>query len=307
MVSKQTPGGSRDAADAFTLFAQRDNLPELYSAEAVPAMFEDSTHQIWRCETADGSMMLKICQHKKLALSACWQAIEQLFGRYLPDDLGGIDAIQQQLAQYGQLPLPELLACGSQTAETPAFILTRFVGGRMLSAELLTEAMISQLATHIASLHAHELTLWGDVTHPEYDAESWPEVLLKTLVKQAGEQGIAEPWLPLVVSQIELVNPTHFAPIMLDNRWDQYLFENDNITALVDIDAFVAGPRELELILLEYQLNQEQADVFARSYQHILPLPDLSDVRLCYRFLLFLMNALGETDLDKWMQHPTRW
>ncbi len=307
MVKKQSQHGGKDAAAPFALFAQHDGLPPLSSVQAIPAMFEDSTHQIWRCETADGSMLLKICQQNNLALSSCWQVIEQLFGRYLPYELGKIDAIQQQLEQYGQLPLPELLGCASQTAETPAFMLNRFVGGRMLSAELLTEPMIAQLARHSASLHAHELTLWGDLSHPEYDAEFWPEVLLKTLVRQAGEQGIAEPWLPLVVSQIELINPTVFAPIMLDNRWDQYLFEADKITALVDIDAFVAGPRELELILLEYQLNEQQADVFARSYQETLALPELKDVRLCYRFLLFLMNALGETDLDKWMRHPVRW
>jgi hypothetical protein len=307
LVNKQTPAGSRDAADAFTLFALFDDLPELHSAEAVPAMFEDSTHQIWRCDTADGSMMLKICQHKNLAHSVCWQVIEQLFGYYLPDELGSIDAVQQQLQQHGKLPLPELLACGSQTADAPAFMLNRFVEGQMLTAERLTDEMISQLASHTASLHAYTSNRWGDVTQPEYDAESWPEALLKTLVRQAGEQGIAEPWLPLVVSQIDLVNPTQFAPIMLDNRWDQYLFEAGQITALVDIDAFVAGPPEIELILLEYQLTQQQADVFARSYQQVLPLPDLTDVRLCYRFLLFLMNALGETDLDTWMQHPTHW
>lgn len=288
------------------LFAQHDDLPKLYSADAIAAMYEDSTHQIWRCETADGSMMLKICQHKHLADSYCWRVIRQLFGRYLPDDLGDIHAIQQQLEQHGQLTLPELVACGSHSGETPAFMLNRFVGGQMLTMEQLSDAMIEQLAGHIASLHSHHSHLWGDSAHPKYDAESWPEKLLKTLVSEAGQQGIAESWLSLAVSQVELINPSVFAPIMLDNRWDQYLFEGDKITALVDVDAFVAGPRELELVLLEYQLNEEQAEVFARSYQQTLPLPELSNVRLCYRFLLFLMNALGETDLDKWMQAKTR-
>lgn len=295
------------AAVPFMLFSQDDALPELHSVKAIPAMYEDSTHQIWRCETADGSMMLKICQQKNVEQSSCWRVIEQLFGRYLPVELGRVDAIQQQLLQHGQLPLPELLACRSQTADSPAFMLNRFVEGQMLTAEQLTDEMISQLASHIASLHAYELNLWGELAQPSYEAEAWPEALLKTLVKQAGEQDIAEPWLSLVVSQIELINPTVFAPIMLDNRWDQYLFEGNKITALVDIDAFVAGPVELELILLEYQLNEQQADVFARSYQKTLALPELADVRLCYRFLLFLMNALGETDLDKWMRHPVRW
>lgn len=291
----------------FTLFAQHDDLPTLLSAQAIPAMFADSTHQIWRCETSVGSTMLKVCQQKNLEQSSCWQIITQLFGRSLPEEMGRIGDIQQQLVSHGKLSVPELLACRSQTAETPAFMLNRFVPGQMLTAEKLTDTMVAQLARHVASLHAQQQRAWGDVSHPQFDADFWPEALLKTLVTQADEQGIAEPWLPLVVSQLEQVNPTLFSPIMLDNRWDQYLFDADTITALVDIDAFVTGPRELELVLLEYQLSEHQAEVFARSYQETLALPELDDVRLCYRFLLFLMNALGETDLDKWMRQPVRW
>lgn len=270
-------------------------------------MFEDSTHQLWRCSTSDGEMMLKICQHKDLAQSPCWQVIQQLFGRYLPDDLGRIDAVQALVEQQGQIHLPELIACNGQTQKLPAFMLNRFVEGRMLAQEQLNDAMVEQLAGHIASLHSHEYQQWGDPASPQQAAETWPETLLKTLVNQAAGQDIGEPWLSLAVSQVELINPTTFAPIMLDNRWDQYLFEAGGITALVDIDAFVAGPSELELVLLEYQFDDKQAGVFADAYQKILPMPDLSHVRLSYRLLLFLMNALGETDLDKWMRAPVKW
>lgn len=270
-------------------------------------MFEDSTHQLWRCSTADGEMMLKICRHKNLAHSACWRVIKQLFGRYLPDALGEINLIQQRLEQQGSIPLPELIACGEQTQQLPAFMLNRIVSGDMLTQAHITDHMVAQLAGHIAGLHANALEQWGELAAPQYAATLWPETLMKTLVGQSDEQGIGEPWLSLAVSQIEHINPLQFCPIMLDNRWDQYLFEAGNIRALVDIDAFVAGPRELELVLLEFQLDNEQAAVFADAYHKILPMPDLSQVRLSYRLLLFLMNALGETDLDKWMQAPVKW
>ena len=63
------------------------------------------------------------------------------------------------------------------------------------------------------------------------------------------------------------------------------------------------GPRELELVLLEYLLTPQQAEVFLNVYQSYLPWPDLSNQRLSYRLLLFLMNVLGETDIDKWLHH----
>lgn len=252
-------------------------------------------------------MMLKVCQQGALAVSPCWQIIEQLFGRSLADDLGNMDAVQALIEEKGQLNLPELIACESHNSGLPAFLLNRFVSGQMLTQAHLTDSMLQQFAEHMAQLHSHQFDCWGKLEGPDEAADVWSEQLLKTLVKQCAEQNIAEPWLSLAVSQIEQINPSLFSPIMLDNRWDQYLFHDNEITALVDIDAFVAGPPELELVLLEYQLDQGQAELFAEVYQQSQTMPDLSKVRLTYRLLLFLMNALGETDLDKWMQAPVKW
>lgn len=307
MVTWDKNTGSKDAADPYLLFSSRPDLPELKQALPLPAMFEDSTHQLWRCKTDNGEMMLKICQHKDLALSSCWQVIAQLFGCYLPDDLGHMGATQRLLEQKGQLDLPELIACESQTQSMPAFWLSRYVSGNMLTQTQITDSMVQQLAAHIAALHSHKLEHWGKLDNPAGKADVWPEQLLKTLVRQCAAQQIAEPWLSLAVSQIEQITPSEFVPIMLDNRWDQYLFDDERITALVDIDAFVAGPCELELVLLEYQLDDRQARLFAETYQRQVAMPDLSRVRLSYRLLLFLMNALGEADLDKWMQAAVKW
>jgi hypothetical protein len=93
---------------------------------------------------------------------------------------------------------------------------------------------------------------------------------------------------------------------MPDLRWDQFLENDGKLSALVDLDAFVFAPRELDFILLEYLLNQQQARVFAQQYQQSHSLPDLSVVRKPYRLLLFLMNVLGEEDIDTWMQAAAR-
>ncbi len=61
--------------------------------------------------------------------------------------------------------------------------------------------------------------------------------------------------------------------------------------------------RVKKLLLLEYLLTAQQAAIFKTAYQQYLAWPDLSNQRLSYRLLLFLMNVLGETDLDKWLNH----
>lgn len=269
-------------------------------------MFEDSTHQLWRCNTSDGPMMLKICQQPRLEKSGCWQIIENLFGRYLPRDLANIDTIQSTIEQHGSIPLPELVSWSGASEIFPAYILNRFVDGNMLEASHLNEIMIAQLATHIAQLHQLEYPYWGDLSQPQREAKRWPQALQQTLSDQAKVSNINQDWLSQALTQLKQLKQATFTPIMLDNRWDQYLFEADRIKALVDIDAFVAGPKELELVLLEYQLNSREAALFTETYQQFLPMPELSQIRLSYRLLLFLMNALGETDLNKWMQAQVR-
>lgn len=270
-------------------------------------MFEDSTHQLWRCETADGNMVLKLCYRENVEQSAIWQIMQQLFDVSLPDDLGQFRKMQTIIETHSKLPVPELVACGAASNEAPAFILSRFVDGEMLQQKQLTEQMVIQFAQHLAGFHLQQQGKWGKLADANKAAEDWPAQLLKTLLRHSSKLRIGEPWLYKVMTQIEQVAPTQFVPIMLDNRWDQYLAKAGRMTALVDLDAFVMGPPELELVLLEYQLNAHQAAIFAEEYQKYLPLPDLADQRLTYRLLLFLMNALGEDSLDRWMKAASHW
>jgi hypothetical protein len=94
---------------------------------------------------------------------------------------------------------------------------------------------------------------------------------------------------------------------MPDLRWDQFLQHANKLTTLVDLDAFVYGPREVELVLLEYLFNDHQAKLFEKVYGQFQPIPALKQVRKSYRLLLFLMNVLGEGDLNKWMKTSGRW
>ncbi len=251
--------------------------------------------------------MLKLCYRDNVDQSPIWQIMQQLFDVSLPEDLADLSQTQQLIENQGILPIPELLACGREQSEIPAFMLSRVADGVTLQKKRLTDDIVLQFAKHLAALHLQKQTTWGKVTHADNLAEDWSARLLKTLLRHSSKLPIGEPWLYKVMTQLEQVTPTHFAPIMIDNRWDQYLMKDGHISALVDLDAFVIGPPELELVLLEYQLDKKQAAVFVKEYEKSLPLPDLSAQRLTYRLLLFLMNALGEDNLDRWMKADTHW
>jgi hypothetical protein len=103
------------------------------------------------------------------------------------------------------------------------------------------------------------------------------------------------------IKQADNITSNYFVPIMPDLRWDQFRIDKKGRLALMDLDAFVIGPREFELVLLEYILDKPHHSIFKKTYQTMLDYPDLSKVRLSYQILLFAMNVLGETDLMKWI------
>ena len=84
----------------------------------------------------------------------------------------------------------------------------------------------------------------------------------------------------------------------------QFLAEGGRLTAIIDTEAYAAGPREWDLLALEYVLDRRGAATFARAYAAVAPLPRLAAVRLPYRFLARLLGIQGAVDVDAWMAWP---
>ena len=280
---------------------QQQKLPKLIKATPLPALFEDSTHQLWQCDTVDGEMMLKVCNADNVQASSFWQGMALLFNVNLSDQLGEFKLVYDKLSTHSSLIIPDYIASDS------AFILTRLIPGSMLDASNVNDEMVVKLSQHISALHQCQQSVWGSLTNVNLTADHWSMRLVETVNQLAKNQSIPEQLLAKAIEQSSKITVENFVPIMPDLRWDQFLQDNGQLSALVDLDAFVFAPRELELVLLEYILDQQQADLFISYYQKSHSLPDLSKVRTAYRLLLFMMNVLGEQDIDVWMQAPTRW
>ena len=285
--------------------SQQQDLPVLIqSASPIPAKFEDSTHQLWYCETVDGPMVLKCCNQQTIQDSSFWRGINHLFGIDFPRSLANIDKTHYFLNEEGLLDIPEFIA-----SEASAFVLARYVEGADVDLENVSDDMVIQLAEHIGQLHHHKHSHWGAFHQAEFPALQWPSALQESLTTLAKLHPVSIPKdiIKQALQQAPKLRIDSLVPIMLDLRWDQMLHQQGKLTAIVDMDAVVIGPKELELVLLEYQLNQHQAKLFAQAYQQHTKWPDLTEQRYSYRLLLFLMNSLGETDINKWMDAAIRW
>lgn len=283
---------------------QQRNLPRLKKpASPIAAKFADSTHQLWLCDSVDGLLVLKVCRPDTIKHAAFWQGMNTLFAIDFPQALADIHLVYHQLAEWSVLPVPRCVA-----AQADSFVLASYLPGEPMTDQHILPQAVVLLAQQLSQLHQHSRANWGAFTQPLFTAEEWSLRLQTTLLQLAERQNIrlADPILVEALAQAARMTPKQFVPIMPDLRWDQFLSENGQISALVDVDAVVYGPRELEWVLLEYLLDAAQAKQFAQVYQQTQPLPDLTPVRMPYRLLLFLMNVLGEQDIKRWMQSPIR-
>ena len=289
---------------------QQQELPELIRAKALPIMFDDSTHHLWHCETNDGPMMLKVCNSQNVNTSSFWQGMKILFDVDLPNQIDKFDQLYSKISTFSPLSIPHFMASGSVDKDTPssAYILAQFLSGTMVEPVSIDDEMVADLAEHISVLHHNQRATFGTVYSNGVTVSQWTNQLQDTLKILAGKQSdvISDTLLNDVLVESDRYKVDYFVPIMPDLRWDQFLQKEGKLSALVDLDAIVYGPRELELVLLEFLLDEQQAIIFLEKYQQTHSLPDLDKVRKSYRLLLFMMNVLGEKNIDAWMQAPTR-
>ena len=281
--------------------AEQASLPKLIAEPiAMPNIFADSTHTLWHCQTTEGEMVLKVCNVATVAKSSFWLGLNHLFAVDFPKNLENIHLTHDFLMQNGALEVPELIA-----AKANQYVLTRFLAGVDLEANAVDDRWVIALAKHIAKLHQRTYKNWGSLYAPQFAAEDWPKRLYETLKYLATktDSQISAPLLRDILAQANNIKEIEFVPMMLDLRWDQLRILDDENLALIDLDAFVIGPKNLDLVLLRYVLPPAQLVLFKREYCQTHPWPDAAAQTPCYQLLLFLMNVLGETDLKSWMQH----
>lgn len=279
--------------------AEQALLPVLNTVPSqLETTFEDSTHQLWRCDTEDGLMVLKICRQESVEHSSFWLGMNELFDVDFPDSLDSAEFSFNLVREYGCLTVPQLI-----TARAGRFVLTRYIPGQHI-VEVSDESVIA-LARHIVSLHKQVSTTWGRLNAPMLSTQDWNKRLKQSICKllERSPDCLSRFNLDEALAQIEDINETEFVPIMPDLRWDQLRLMEDGNLAVIDLDAFVIGPAALELVLLEYILTADQFELFKDTYQQHHIWPEYDQQRASYQLLLFLMNVLGEADLVKWMEH----
>ncbi|MBN2866481.1 MAG: phosphotransferase [Thiotrichales bacterium] len=270
----------------------------------MPPAFDDSTNQLFELTMDNGEQgVIKQCHAKGVEHSDFWIGMKSLFSFDYPQSMGDYPAVYKLLERKGAVAVPKLLACDSATADFVGFLYCSKLPNQALLSQDVSLMMVEQLAQHLAQLHQVKRAVFGSAFNPVCTAQDWWPAVLRTLRLMAEKKGVV---LSLDDFESQQACPECFVPIMVDLRWDQFLTDSHALTGLVDLDAFAFGAVELEFVLLEYLLSEQQIKVFKQVYTQYNPIPDLTNCRKPYRYLLFFMNVLGEKSLDAWMQAPKR-
>jgi hypothetical protein len=87
--------------------------------------------------------------------------------------------------------------------------------------------------------------------------------------------------------------------IMTDISANQFLFEGTQITACVDLDAYVIGPKEWELSLIENCVKDMTS--FIKGYEQYQSFPNMDETKESYMFLMALGDVWEKQEMQRFM------
>jgi aminoglycoside phosphotransferase (APT) family kinase protein len=214
------------------------------------------------------------------------------------------------LNSLSPIAVPQVLRKGMADDGRPYVIVEFMPGYEPEQADMRQKPMLVELGKALASIHSRFSPHYGQaIGETHYPLQSFHPRMIETmrsLVERfhSNDTRVQQTLATITKLAQQLLAPKEASLVMIDLNERQFLTDGRHFTALVDTDAYVLGPRQLDFIALEYAFDAMQAEVFAQGYSSILPLPRLAEVRPVYRYYYRLLEVLGGIDIDDWMNHP---
>lgn len=234
-----------------------------------------STNETSFMETPGGKVIVKRCLMKKDRLSPFWERIRFLFGL---DISGGHPAMKEIISLYQENPHIPCTRLIGQAGDISVF---SFMEGDSWEPDEFPQsaAIARQLGRFIGFNHIRSGDFCGVPGQPNVEdfSERLRAYVLSRLTRREAPEAVRR-FLENGLAD------TGYALIMTDISANQFLFGGDSISACLDFDACVFGPREWELELLEACISD--MDAFREGYEEYLPYPDISKTGGLYDFVM---------------------
>ena len=279
-----------------------------------------STNDVWVVRTENGPRILKISRHsQEKSESTFWPGLRTLFGCRPLKEIADQASLSVYLNDHGEIPVPRILKHepSNEPLGRPYVIVEKMPGvpipynSSQYEAFASSAEIMEQFGRHIGKLHSTRYTHFGNFSQTQsFSPESFPQRLAHTLQELSSYRWVddmeVQESLPEFVDMAKQIPPPdHISLIMPDIGPGQFLFKSNRITALIDIESYVRGPVELELVVIE--LWTTDAAAFRKGYEEVRGcFPDLDRVRTVYRVFIYLLYYAPPKGLGNWTGAPIR-
>lgn len=236
-----------------------------------------------------------------------WGTLHALFGAN-PLVTAELATVHTCLGAVSPIPVPTLLRHGR--AENRGWAVVELMPGSPLQDFAdLTDAGLTELGRNLAAIHTHRYAALGSLSGScSFQPDTFPERLVSVFRRAVPDHPDGKPVADMLedmcLAASALPPPRTGVPAMPDLGPSQFLQHEGRVTAVVDIDAYVAGPPELDFVCLEFFTDERAASLIARGYGELLRPPPIASVRQVYRYLFRLLTVGQDVDLVAHMSWP---
>ncbi len=287
---------------------------EIVSQHLLLAHHPGQANYIWDVRTQAGEYVVRSPRSRRPADEDFWQGTLRLF-EVRVTDLQHLPRLNAWLNINSGFVVPRVVR-QQWMAGRPFAIVEKLTGTPPTTFDQLSDSALATLGRNISALHQHVQPVFGPLA-AQWDLKAGQPLdqfwhRLKACVdyllsRYYANDDNARRWAAVTERRLKTIPAVHdAAPILLDMDPTQFLANAGEITGLVDTELFVTGPREMELVGLEYLLDRDGLKSFYRGYTQIAPFPRLEPYRLVMRFWLRLVSFQGGRNWDQWMGWPWR-
>ncbi len=265
----------------------------------------ESSNRLYFFESGNDKLVLKTPNMALSALSPFWKQLRNIFGSDFNTQTENAASLVQYLYRNPHIRIPKVI--DTDTGERALQVFER-VEGICYEPDEFPEAeeINYQLGQYVGWIHSHKFQGYGvfsDALNLKSGYGFFEEVLrsMERIIKEYwGSNGEVINYY----KNIRKVIPEEvgsFSLIMPDISGNQFVYTEDlkRISAVVDIDAYVIGPINFELTVLEMCLTDYSS--FWKGYQQYCRLPCFESFRSFYRFLLYLNDPWNPVNFEDFL------
>jgi len=271
--------------------------------------YEDHSSDVWLVKTDNQEVVVRSSKMKDDPSNEFWWGCKRLFG-IDPRQVYELEHVNNTLSNLTSIPIPKVIDKGRIL--TKEFVVVEKLKGQIVESFIdLSSSVLQSFGEGLAKIHQYKENFVGNPSRSyQVSLEEFNQHMKDAVIDLVSRFHFKEERVKKMLPEINnLINglpvPEYSTFVLVDMDPTQFLSDGREITGLVDTEAYVIAPRELDFIALEYVLDEKSVQDFKKGYERVMEIPDLTKYRVPYRYLYRLLAVQGSVDIESWLGHKT--